>query len=469
MSKRLELDLQVINSLLPTDIKLKITDMNGIVNYIDTHKVLLAMYSKFFKAMFINKGFTKVGNEVALGNEVSDIKIMKKLINSFYEGNTIEMIEQAPCTERIELLMLCNFFMIDVPRLELLMKGTIDEDCQESFLDITGYYEEKMQNYLIAIKISKNVILSLDLEETVKEFFLDRLSYLVLVMEREVVIMDLALSKEVMKIDGEYGLAIYSRNKRVLMLSRNNTDYLFWDTSGSEPVKIREVNGIEGVIESTVSISPDGSYFAFANRENDQNYIQSVYIKTGMGFRTRIINEPRKIIISPSNRYIAFISKSNDSVIIIRIGSTEVINVRVEINEIIDLDFMTDDIIIFLTQNNKIILWTLEPSGKDDYITLDGEYINMCITIDSLILTNLEDDIFIIEFEELLNLSNEDVAETVFKTSGERIDHDLIVSSDFFIAYFTESGVLKIRDLLLGNEVPITGVGNAPSILDIAL
>lgn len=54
------------------------------------------------------------------------------------------------------------------------------------------------------------------------------------------------------------------------MISKESLDSIkfeFWDMSGTEPGIKYKISGIESIFKKIVSISPDGSHFAYISRD----------------------------------------------------------------------------------------------------------------------------------------------------------------------------------------------------------
>lgn len=453
MIKEPELKIKNIEGLR-YDIELIVHTISGESGTIKTHKALLVMYSEVFNTELTGEFSEFIKNGIDLGYKVSNINIMDKLITSFYNRNTSRMISGESLKNKLELLRICHYYDIKIPILSLLAEIIVDkeyEDFMDTVIEINPYDEEWQLN-IIATKIAKNYILESNLLDDAKDYIKNRLSYLVLVMEDEVIFKDLASNKDIFRIEGnDYKSAVYSRDKRKLALLRgyHSKDIEIWEMDDIIPKKLyeKELSG------RFFCISPDGSHFVFVeNRGHGVVGLILVNISTDEIKELKINNIPKIVTISPSNKYIACyicegLRKEICELIILNSDTGEEIN-REIVSSIVSIEFISDLSIVMLDEIGNLIVNQNFIQRESKYTEYDLYGYNMSVTADKIIIESSGETVIVVKLE------NNNIDKTIIKLD-ERFKHhrEWFGSSNFYAVHFNKFRELNVYNLFFGDLI----------------
>lgn len=434
------------------DIALVVKTISGESGTIKTHKALLVMYSQIFNIELAGESFKPIEDKMDLTYEVSEISVMEKLIKSFYKRNTSEMIKNEPYEKKLELLRICNFYEIKIPILSFLAEITVGEGYEDFIetLDEINPYNKEWQSNIIATKISREYILGTELSGTMKTFILNGLSYLVLVTDDQVFFKDLATNENIFKIEGnDYKLAFYSRNKQRLALlrGRRNEYVEIWEMTNIIPRIIyeRKISG------EFLCISPDGSYFAFA--ENPSLGVVNlvlVNIFTDEIKKFKIDDLPMRATISPSNKYIAYYiceGLNEDRCEIIIIDSDTGLEISSWRDSVNNMAFISDTIIVMLDNRGVFIVNRNFAQEENKFKQYDLLGYEMCVTMDKIILISSGGNAFIIKIKD------EDIVKTAIKLDEHFNFRGQFNCSSFHVVYFSKFNEINVYSLVFGNVV----------------
>lgn len=405
---------------LPFDLTLRVHTDNG-YKFIETHKAILVMYSEVFRKSIIDK-FKE------FEHEVSDVEIMKKFINSLYDGNIAETIKNTKsCREKMELLRLCIYYAVDIPIAKFFMEEEVDKECEKEFLNTLHAFtatDQAWQEYIYDIKINK-IINSL----YTNEFYL-----LALVMNDGNVNFLNFTNNRLMSfhLAGKYHKAEYSRDRQRLILYESNFEGPdeIWNMN-KYPPKIEYRKRFARHLQADF-ISPDGTYLVFME---DKRFTVIDIITEKVIMEEISENILLYVTISPSNKYIAYCSALTTlecQIFILNLGSVD--NSRVDFfaiqSNVNHMAFTTDDFLLMLTESNDLSVRNILQKTTEDHD--EDTYFAMWITMNQVILINFDGEIFNLDFPG--DTSSNKTFIKIDKNFSQYLEEEIISCSDFHFA-----------------------------------